>query len=266
MSEQTAPADNADYDSGEFRALNRVHGNGILDDKTNLSLSYPLTLPGSGNDATVGAGSSRVEGFLHQVVGSATVTIPAPTAGTTVYTVVVRYDPTRSATNPNPALGPLGVPCALAVVAGTAGGGAPALTQSPAGVWDMPLYDVTRAVGQALSAATKTDRRVWVSGTSASSNADVGNGGTPSVAVQPKPGRRTVTADNLGRAAVVFDTPFPTICHSITGITVVSSSGGAGTEVPGTISRTGFTALLRGATGAPLANQAVTFNYLAWGY
>jgi hypothetical protein len=273
VAEDSYPADNVDFDSSQWRNILRVLGNGILDPQDDAALSYklPSPLPSSGNSLTLGPGSSLVQGFGHTVPDGQAVTIPAAVGGTQVSTVVVRYDPARTSPNPDYDSGDpdspatLGVPCKLTVLTGTAGGGVPTLTQDDNGVWDLPLYNITRAVGASLSAATVTDRRTWLDRTAATS-ADPGNGGTPTKPVVPKPGRRSLVTGTGGRVTVTFDEAFDTVCHSVTGLVVESTSGWTA-SLYGTPTKGSFVAAFRDSNGAPfLSGKAVVLNYLAWGY
>lgn len=276
MSQESFPADNVDFNSGQWRVLRAADGDGVLDAKANTALGYPLPtpLPSSGNNVTIGPGSSRVQGFGHRVPDSQDVVIPAAVGGTQVSTIVVRYDPGRTTANPaydpadpdSPAT--LGVPCALEVVTGTAGGAAPTLQANPGGVYDLPLYNITRAIGQALSAAGRLDRRPYVTGGAVGAvTAGTGFSGTPTAPLQVITERRTMSTDIAGRVTVAFPgSGFPTGIHSVGGIVVALTGGGYGHEVPGTASKTGITLALRAYNGAPLSNVSATFSYTVYGF
>ena len=259
MSQSSAPANGVNFPDSVWRALFTRLGDGILDDKTNLTLGYALTKPaGSGNDVQLGTGTASVAGFYHGCAGPEPLTIPAVTSGAARTDVItIRYDPTFTS----------GVfPCRLYRVAGTPGASAaPAISQDKAGAWDLPLYNITRSAGQALSAATSFDRRQWVGGAAVAVNADVGHGGVPTAPLQPKPGLKTLVTGSGGRFAVTFDTAFPTNCHSVA-CWVESTNGADATVVKATVSRTGFTAAVKSANGTPFATGvSVDLGYLGWG-
>jgi hypothetical protein len=234
LAEDSYPADNVDYDSGQYRSINARFGDGITDDRTDTTKSYPLPspLPSSGSTLTLGQGKSVVQGFGHTVPsGGQAVTIPAASGGTQVFTIVVRYDPTRTIPNPDYDSGDpnspatLGVPCQLAVLSGTAGGPAKALTQNPAGVWEFPLWDVTRTVGETLAGAAYKDRRVWSSGgLSAYGYSTPGATGAPSAGLLCQPLWVPVTTATNGRATVPLPRPFPNGFHSATVAAVQTTS------------------------------------------
>jgi len=281
MAQATAPADNVDFTSAQWRALFASRfADGILDPKANVALGYPLpsSLPASGNVLALGPGSSWVAGFLHQVSGTENVTIPAPSGGTTVYVVVVRYDPARTVANPDYVPGDpespatLGVPCALHVLAGSPGGGAPTLTSIANGntTQDFALYQFTRTVGGSIAAAARIDRRTWIGVGGIGSGIvtpDVGIGGAPPGGVSAKPGRRPLVTGSGGRVTVTYDVPFPTAIHSVAGLTVENTGAGAQASLVGAPTRTAFVASIRASNGAPyLAGVSVILSYTAWGY
>lgn len=259
MSQSSSPADNVKFQSSAWRTLFAPAGDAILDVRSDATRGYPLTRPASGNDVTVGSGASRVAGFLHECVGPETLTIATATGSSRTDTIVVRYDPTFTDEGTGKSF-----PCRLAVVAGTPGGGPPSLDTTPPGVQDFPLYNITRAPGQALSATTLLDRRVWVAQGAGVVTPDLGLNGAPATALQAIPGRRTLTTDSVGRVTVTFPTPFPTGIHSVVGITLENRAG-YGSELTG-MTRAGFTVKLRSTSGAAYLNTSCTLHYLAYGY
>jgi hypothetical protein len=114
--------------------------------------AYALSLPGSGDIVTVGsttqASLARVAGFAHRIPQSSpdTITIPAAVGSTRTDIIGLRYDPTYT-----------GLPGPVRLYR-TVGSSAaiPTYDDSPPGVEDLPLFAITRAVGQALSLATVT--------------------------------------------------------------------------------------------------------------
>lgn len=121
--------------------------------------SYSITLANNSDVASIGSASQDsiavVAGVRHRIpAGQAEgITIPAPTSAARTDLIVLRYDPAWDAK-------PLG-PVRLARIAGTEGSGAPAWDSTPPGVEDLPLWEVTRQPGQALSQATTQERRTW---------------------------------------------------------------------------------------------------------
>ena len=281
MAEASAPADNRDFNSAQWRGIFASRfADGILDPKSNTALGYPLpsSLPASGNTLTIGPGSSSVAGFRHEVTGTQDVTIPAPSGGTTVYTVAIRYDPARTIPNPDydsadpdsPAT--LGVPCALVVLAGSPGGAAPTPTSLAAGntTQDFRLYSFTRTVGGSIAVAGRTDHRLWVGGSGGSFGTiapDPGINGVPPTTPMPKPGRGVFTTGTAGRVTVIFSAPFPGNIHALSDPAVESAAGDAYATIVGTPTKAGFVASIRSANGAPFVlGRSVTLNYVAWGW
>lgn len=120
---------------------------GIIDDLAGTSLN--LTLPGSGDIATLALGKVRVKGFVLVVTSAHAVTLPAVASGPAVtYVVGIKYDPAAEGVSPG---GPLSV---FALTKGS--------YSSSGGTAYWPLYEVTRSAAQVLSGATVADQRVWV--------------------------------------------------------------------------------------------------------
>lgn len=140
------------------RALGRQAA--IVDDRDGTA--YALTLPADSDIAQVGSTTqdslSVVAGFSHRVPQSDPqgVTIAAPTSAARTDVIVVRHDP---------AYVDAPGPCRLVAVAGSEGGGTPAVDQQPPGVEDLPLWAVTRSPGQSLSQASVVSMRRWASRT-----------------------------------------------------------------------------------------------------
>lgn len=89
---------------------------------------------------------ARVAGFVHRIPAGETepLTIPAAVGSARTDVIALRYDPSYSG-----APGPV----RLVVISGSASG-PPTLDQSAPGIEEMPLWAVTRAVGQSLASAT----------------------------------------------------------------------------------------------------------------
>lgn len=121
--------------------------------------SYTLTLPTSSDIATLGSATQDsiavVGGFRHKILAGQTqetVAITAPTGAARTDLIGLMYDPTWGATDPGPVR--------VHRIAGTEGAGTPTYDGSQPGVEFMPLWSVTRSVGQALSQANREDLRV----------------------------------------------------------------------------------------------------------
>lgn len=254
-----------------WRTIFAPLGDGILDARTDATLGYVLTRPSTGNDVSVGSGTSVVAGFGHRCTGPEPLTIPSVTGTARTDVITVRYDPAFTIPNPDTSPGApatVSVPCRLFRVAGTPGAGNPALAVGPTGPQDFPLYRITRTAGAALNAAgtTVVDLRQYSRQGSGVVTPDTGLAGTPTAPLQVIPGRRTVSTDVAGRASILFPTPFPTALHCVAGLTVELASAGWASLLPGSLSRTGFTVLLRSSTGAPLSSVTSTFSYVAYGF
>lgn len=123
---------------------------GVLSDMDGTA--YALNLGGGGDVVSVGsttqASLARVAGFVHRIPQSSpqTITIPAASGSTRTDIIALRYDPAFTG---------LPGPVRLTRIAGSSAS-VPAYDASPPGVEDLPLWSITRAVGQALSLATVT--------------------------------------------------------------------------------------------------------------
>lgn len=111
--------------------------------------AYALTVTGA-DTCTIGSATqdshATVAGFAHRIPsgGPEAVTVPAAVGATRTDRIVLRYDPTWGG-----ALGPV----RLTRIEGTSSS-APAYDAGPGGIEEMPLYSITRAVGQTLAQAT----------------------------------------------------------------------------------------------------------------
>lgn len=123
---------------------------GITDDTGGDA--FKLTLPGSGDVATIAAGGKyRLRGFVLQVTVAHNVTLPAVSSGPAkTYDIGLKYDPSLEAA----AAGP------IAIFAAETG------TYSPSGgTAYVVLHKVTRSAAQVLSAAAVADLRTWAAAT-----------------------------------------------------------------------------------------------------
>ncbi|WP_432078669.1 tail fiber domain-containing protein [Streptomyces sp. YPW6] len=107
----------------------------------------------SGMQVKVAPGFALVRGHAIQSTGTEAVTIAAASTSARVDRVVLRLDPAANS-------------IVIAVVQGTPGGGAPALTQTDTGVYEFPLAQVSVAVGAAtISASAVTSERRFIGNT-----------------------------------------------------------------------------------------------------
>jgi hypothetical protein len=121
---------------------------GVLNDMNGTS--YALTAPSSGTNFSIGSGNQQsmatVAGFVHTIPAGSpeSISIPDASGGTRTDIIGLRYDPSWGG-----ALGPV----RLVRIAGTTAT-VPAYDADTTGIEELPLWSVTRAVGQAASAAT----------------------------------------------------------------------------------------------------------------
>jgi hypothetical protein len=112
-----------------------------------------LKVTGSGTSTvTVAAGEAFVNGFYYSLTGgSLAVNVTSNATGGTarVDRVVLRLDPTADAIHP---------------VYKTGGTSAPALTQDPAGIWEVPLAQCTIAAGASVVTGVNVVDQRWLTG------------------------------------------------------------------------------------------------------
>ena len=124
---------------------------GIIDDYNGNG--FRLVLPGTGDNATIksGSGRYRLRGFILSVTADHTVNLPGIAVGGAdkTYDIGIKYDSTLEAD----ALGPLSI---FTAVAGSYSGTSTTSYHV--------LYQVIRSASQVLSAATVSERRLWVGG------------------------------------------------------------------------------------------------------
>lgn len=120
--------------------------------------AYKLTLAANSDVASIGSATqaslARVAGFSHKIPAGEPVSVTIPTASGSPRTdiISIRYNPDDAD------------PASRLLIARIAGSSAnlPTYDSSPPGVEDFPLWAITRAPSQALSAATVVDLRVRV--------------------------------------------------------------------------------------------------------
>jgi hypothetical protein len=150
MAQASSPTIDEEFTDEQFRAhLSDLDG--VLG--TPGGTDYAITLPASGNDVTIGIGSARVAGFLHQVTSDELFTIPAAVGAVRTDIIVARYDPDWPDGGAKP--------CRLWRVAGSAGGAPPTLDLGPPGAQELPLWQITRSPSVPLNGSTLRDLRRW---------------------------------------------------------------------------------------------------------
>lgn len=105
-----------------------------------------LATAGASSPVAVNTGSALVYGIWYENDASVNVTIPTPASSTRVDVIVLRASWAAQTVR-------------ITRIAGTEGGGAPALTQTANTTWDIPLANVSITTGGVI---TLTDRRTWV--------------------------------------------------------------------------------------------------------
>lgn len=105
-----------------------------------------LAVSGSASPVAVNTGSGIVYGIWYENDASVNVTIPTPASLTRIDRIVLRASWSAQTVR-------------ITRIAGTEGGGAPALTQSAGTTWDIPLAQVSITTGGVI---TLTDQRTWI--------------------------------------------------------------------------------------------------------
>jgi hypothetical protein len=138
-------------EADQAEVQNRFRGTGILPEVGNrLTPSAP-----GGMFVSVADGEAMVEGFHYKNTATVTLAIANNSSGSTrIDTIVLRLNRTGNV-------------LAVAILQGTPSAGAPALTQSATGIWELPIGNVTVASGTlSITPMLIYDRRVY-SGTNA---------------------------------------------------------------------------------------------------
>lgn len=165
MTQLSGPVNKRPFRVDEFRYL---IGNepGIKEDMDGTA--YDLVLSTNSDEAVIGSATEDsitvVGGGDHVIPKGAPerIVIPEPVNGARTDLIVIRYDPAW-------AFVPAGVdpltwvgPCRLHRIAGTEGSGVPPYDDTPPGIEDEVIWQVTRVPGKALTAieTTVVDRRV----------------------------------------------------------------------------------------------------------
>ena len=142
MTTTSHPIVDVNVDHAQWRGLFSDVADGIVGADGSSSSDLRLTLSSTDNTATIGLGRLRYRGFELEVTAAHALTLPAATSSPITYTLGVVYDPAKE----SDALGPLALAASATV---------------PAGGSFMTLYQVTRQVGQVLSAATVAEFRTF---------------------------------------------------------------------------------------------------------
>lgn len=105
-----------------------------------------LAVSGTSSPVAVATGAAIVYGFFYVNDASLNVTVPTPSVSTRIDRIVLRASWAAQTVR-------------IARVAGTEGGAAPALTQTPSTTWEIPLATVSITTGGVIAV---TDAREWL--------------------------------------------------------------------------------------------------------
>jgi hypothetical protein len=105
-----------------------------------------LVVSGTSSPVAVNTGAGLVYGFFYTSDSSVNVAIPTPTTATRIDRIVLRVSWAAQTVR-------------ITRIAGTEGGGAPALTQTANTTWDIPLAQVSITTGGVI---TVTDQRTYI--------------------------------------------------------------------------------------------------------
>lgn len=146
-----AVGNDGDVDDAQHIDVHAI-GDGIVEDfGFGATEAFKISLNNSTDEATVTPGKARVGGYIGE--GETEIFSLPAVLSTTVYTIGWCYDPALNVADGGGGRSALG-PMRLQVVTG-------ALDTSGGKRW-LPLYTVTRAPSQVLTAATRVDHRKWV--------------------------------------------------------------------------------------------------------
>ncbi len=153
MAEISYPFENADTSEAQFSALfSELQDTGVAGEPGAASTLAVTTTSGLG--LQVAAGFAIVRGFAYDNTSALSLTVGTAAAQPRIDTIILRLDPSANS-------------IVAAVKAGTPGASpsAPALTQTPGAVWEMPLADIlVPASASALIPGNLTDRRRFTGG------------------------------------------------------------------------------------------------------
>ncbi|WP_405057043.1 hypothetical protein OG474_30445 [Kribbella sp. NBC_01505] len=124
MATSSFPFDNQDSTEDQYSKLFReLQTSGVADTKGGAALRVE---PTGGMGLAVQAGFAIVRGHGFQSTATEALTLPAATSSTVTHLVILRLDPTANSIT-------------LVLVSGAANGGAPALTQTDFGIYEIAL-------------------------------------------------------------------------------------------------------------------------------
>lgn len=151
MAELSYPFETQDTTESQYsRLFSELQDNGVAGDTfDNAGIAASVT---TGMNLQVSAGFAIIRGFAYENTSPVTLTADASTAQPRIDTVILRLDPGANS-------------IVAAIKKGTPAGSpsAPALTQVPGAVWELPLADILiPANATALDGANLTDRRAFL--------------------------------------------------------------------------------------------------------
>lgn len=186
-----------------------------------------LAVTGSSSPVTVGTGGAVVYGYPYENDAAASVAIPTPSGVTRIDRIVLRASWAAQTVR-------------ITRVAGTEGGGAPALTQNPGTTYDIPLAQVSITPGGAI---TITDERVFCVFGTAVPSANIVDGAITTA----KLAAGVLSADATGRAKMANG--------FVTDAQVAASAGIAQSKISNAV-RTIDAAKLQGKAASDFAKVA----------
>lgn len=152
MAQNSFPFENADTTETQYSQLfNELQDTGVAGDTVaNAGIAVSV---GTGMGLVVSAGFAIIRGFAYDNTENLTLTVDAADlANPRIDTVVLRLDPTAN-----------GITAAIVKGTSAASPSAPALTQLPGAVWEMPLADIlVPTSATALVGGNLTDRRSFL--------------------------------------------------------------------------------------------------------
>lgn len=198
---------------------------GVIGD-TNGTAYYPV-LPPDSDVASIGSqqidSMARVAGFGHKIPATQpeTIQIPAAVGSTRTDIIALRYDPSYTG---------LPGPVRLIRIAGTSAS-VPAYDDNRPGVEDLPLYSVTRQVGQNLSQATVIRMYPRITPTlTIDSNAPLPPTSPIGTLLRRGSERYVRSVDGQGNGVWVSENPFVSSATNPANLSLTSATNAAGTK------------------------------------
>lgn len=148
MATSSFPFDNQDTTEAQYSQLFReLQTSGVADTYGGTGLRVDAT---GGMGLSVQPGFAIVRGHGFQSTGTEVVTLPAATTSTVIHLVVLRLDPAANTIS-------------IQRLSGVGNGGAPALTQTDTGIYEIPLMQIEVGPSAANIDPTKmTDKRAFL--------------------------------------------------------------------------------------------------------